>query len=76
MQEGPFNDILNWRYCRLPDVLGKGRGFCVETEEQLEIALAGAAENEKSFSIIEVRLDPMDRSPALHRLASRLAKRV
>ena len=76
MQEGPFNDILNWRYSRVPEVLGKGLGFHVETEEELEFALVGAAKNEKSFSIIEVRLDPLDRSPALHRLAARLAKRV
>jgi indolepyruvate decarboxylase len=76
MQEGAFNDILNWRYSRLPELLGSGKGFLVETEDQLEMALDGAAKNDRSFSIIEVRLDPMDRSPALHRLASRLAKRV
>ncbi len=23
LQEGPFNDILNWNYHRLPDLLGK-----------------------------------------------------
>jgi hypothetical protein len=30
----------------------------------------------KSFCILDVRLDPLDRSPALDRLAARLAKRL
>ncbi|MBI4326564.1 MAG: alpha-keto acid decarboxylase family protein, partial [Chloroflexi bacterium] len=35
IQDGPYNDLLPWRYHRLPDVLGAGRGFVVETEDQL-----------------------------------------
>ena len=76
MQDGPYNDVLRWNYHRLPDVLGLGRGWLVETEEQLETALREAVENAISFSLIDVRLDPLDRSPALQRLAERLAKRL
>src|SRR5204863_10074545 len=39
MQDGPYNDTWQWKYHRLPDILGKGRGWVVETEEQLNRAL-------------------------------------
>jgi indolepyruvate decarboxylase len=76
IQDGPYNDLLRWNYHRLPEVLGAGRGWLVETEEQFDTALREAAEHTRSFSLIDVRLAPLDRSPALDRLAARLAKRV
>ena len=76
MQDGPYNDLLSWHYCRLPEFLGVGRGFMVETETQLDRALVEARKWEKSFCLIEVRLDQHDRSPALQRLAGRLAMRI
>src|SRR2546428_3242249 len=39
MQDGPYNDLLSWNYHRIPEILGKGRGFVIETEEQLDQAL-------------------------------------
>jgi indolepyruvate decarboxylase len=76
MQDGCYNDVLEWQYHRLPEVLGAGRGFFIENEEQLDQALEAAAEHTESFCILNVRLDPLDRSPALDRLASRLAKNL
>ncbi len=76
MQDGTYNDVWPWHYSRLPDVLGTGRGFIVETEGELDRALVEAEKWTKGFSILEVKLDQMDRSPALDRLASRLAKRI
>jgi len=76
MQEGPYNDILNWNYHRIPELLGAGRGFLVETEEHLEQALISAKCHTESFCILDVQMDPMDRSPALERLTERLSKRL
>jgi indolepyruvate decarboxylase len=76
IQDGPYNDLIPWNYHLLPDVLGAGRGFAVETEDQLDHALRQAESETESFSLIVVRLDRRDRSPALHRLASNLAKRL
>jgi len=76
IQDGPYNDVTSWNYHLLPDVLGAGRGFAVETEDQLEDALRRANTETATFSLIEVRLDSLDRSPALHRLARNLAKRL
>ncbi|MFN5741887.1 MAG: alpha-keto acid decarboxylase family protein [Planctomyces sp.] len=76
IQEGPFNDILNWNYHRLPDLLGAGWGFEVHTEGDLDKALSAAFANQDCFSILNVHLDCLDVSPALKRLAARLATRL
>lgn len=76
IQEGPFNDILNWNYHRLPDLLGAGWGFEVHTEGDLDKALSAAFANQDCFSILNVHLDSLDVSPALKRLAARLATRL
>jgi indolepyruvate decarboxylase len=76
LQEGPFNDILNWNYHRLPDLLGGGWGFEVFTEGDLDRSLQAALANNDKFSLLNVHLDKYDRSPALDRLAKRLSKRL
>ncbi|TXT16540.1 MAG: indolepyruvate decarboxylase [Planctomycetota bacterium] len=50
LQEGPFNDIPNWNYHRLPELLGGGWGFEVRTEGELDQALKAALNNEDTFS--------------------------
>ncbi len=74
--EGSFNDIHDWAYHRIPEVLGTGLGLEVRSVAELDDALARALENTQSFSLLNVHLDPYDRSPALERLASRLSKIV
>jgi len=76
MQDGPYNDVWPWRYSRIPEILGAGRGFIVETEAELDRALLEAERWTESFCLIEARLGQFDRSPALDRLAARLAKRL
>ena len=76
MLDGPFNDLHNWRYYRIPEVLGTGRGFLVETEDQLSQALQEARADTAGFSILDVQLDPHDLSEPLQRLTAALAKRV
>ena len=76
MQDGPYNDVWPLNYSRLPEVLGAGRGFVIETERDLNAALVAAEQHTESFCLLEVRLDPRDRSPALQRLAERLARKI
>jgi TPP-dependent 2-oxoacid decarboxylase len=76
MQDGPYNDVWPWQYHRLPEILGAGRGFVVETEADLDSALREAAQWTQSFCLLEVRLAQRDRSPALERLATRMAGRI
>ncbi len=76
MLDGSFNDVYPWQYARLPELLGAGRGFEVETEEQLEVALKAARNYSEGFCILDVRLDPYDFSPALRRMTGVLGKKV
>jgi indolepyruvate decarboxylase len=74
--DGSFNDIQDWAYHKVPEVVGAGLGLEVWTVRDLEAGLQQALANEESFSLLNVHLDPMDRSPALDRLTHRLAKIV
>ena len=76
IHDGPFNDVLNWKYHRVPDLLGCGRSFLVKTEGQLDEALTAAAAHTESYCLLDVHLDPLDHSAALGRLAERLAKNL
>jgi indolepyruvate decarboxylase len=76
MRDGKFNDILNWRYSKMPELLGAGLGFEIHTEEELEAALIKSQAHTESFCLLDVHLDPQDTSPALKRLSDALAKRI
>ena len=72
--DGRFNDILIWQYSLIPNIVGGGKGFVVETEEQFEEALLYAESNTECFCILDIRLDINDKSPALQRLTEALRK--
>ena len=76
MLDGPFNDLHPWRFDKVPELLGRGKGFVVETEGQLDAALREAAATTDTFCILDVRLARHDSSPALRRLSTRLATQV
>ncbi|HWY74724.1 MAG TPA: thiamine pyrophosphate-binding protein [Verrucomicrobiae bacterium] len=76
MQDGSYNDVQLWHYSKLPALLGTGRGFVVKTEPELDEALEQAAKCTDTYCLLDVQLDPADRSPALQRLADRLARRL
>jgi indolepyruvate decarboxylase len=76
MQDGPYNDVWPLHFHRLPDLIGMGKAFDIRTERDLNEALAAATAHKESYCLLDVHLDPLDRSPALQRLAERLAKRL
>jgi TPP-dependent 2-oxoacid decarboxylase len=76
IQDGPYNDLWPWEYHRVPEVLRAGCGFLVRTEKDLEDSLTQAERQTDTFCVLNVCLAQSDRSPALERLATRLAKRV
>ena len=57
-------------------MIGGGKGFVARTEDELDSALLAAKADSAHIHIIDARLDPMDRSPALERLAERLSKKI
>lgn len=74
--DGPFNDITEWNYDKITQLLGAGQGFVVKTHGDLENALKAALKNTESFSLLNVHLDKMDHSQALERLGQYLAAHV
>lgn len=76
MEDGQFNDLHPWKYSRIPEILGAGKGFQIETEDQLDEALKIAGSTTDTFCILDVQLDPQDQSPALQRFANLLGSRV
>ena len=76
IHDGPYNDVATWRFHRVPEVLGAGTSVIVKTEDDLEQALAAAQAHTQSYCLLEVMLDPFDRSPALQRIGQRLGKRI
>jgi indolepyruvate decarboxylase len=77
MLDGPFNDVLPWNYHRIPEIIGKGKGFSVQTESQMDESLTAAEKIYfKDLCILDVHLDVYDGSPALQRLTESLGKKV
>ena len=76
IHDGPYNDVAVWHYHQVPAILGAGRSFVVATEGDLQRALAAAQQCTQCYCLLEVMLDPRDRSPALQRLGQRLGKKI
>jgi indolepyruvate decarboxylase len=76
MLDGKFNDIHSWDYSRIPEVLRAGKGYDIRTEDQLEEALREVQKHTDTFCILDVHLDPEDKSLALERLTTALGKQI
>jgi len=74
--EHEFNNIHCWQYDQLPAVLGGGTGYEVRTEGDFDRVLEAAWADASGPSVLNVQLDPQDRSPALDRLAAMMSKTV
>jgi TPP-dependent 2-oxoacid decarboxylase len=70
------HDIQNWRYAEFPRVIGGGEGYTVEKEDELAAALEAGRKNNRSPTVIDVRLGRDDCSPRLQALTGTLKNRV
>lgn len=73
--DGSFNDIRDWQYHRITELIGGGEGFLVKTEQELEDAMKTALESDQ-LTVINVVVDSKDVSHALQRMTAGLAKKV
>jgi indolepyruvate decarboxylase len=73
--EGAFNNIRDWDYHEITRLIHGGKGVRVETEQELEAAVAEAIKSDSLF-VINVNVDAKDMSQALRRMAEGLAKKV
>ncbi|GJL54323.1 MAG: preprotein translocase subunit Tim44 [Nitrospirales bacterium] len=74
--EGSFNDLQEWRYEQICGLIGGGIGLLIRTYGELVKGLQSAMGDEKNIYVLNVFLDPADRSTAMTRVAQRLAKRL
>ena len=74
--EGPFNDVHEWQYEKICDLVGGGVGSRVQTQGEFEQRLAAALADHSQLHVMNVLLDPSDRSPGMRRLARRLGKKL
>jgi len=74
--EGPFNDVHEWRYETTCTLIGGGIGTCVSTQGEFQRQLATAMSDPSQVYLLNVLLDPSDRSPGMVRLARRLGKNL
>jgi indolepyruvate decarboxylase len=74
--EGPFNDIHEWRYERICELITGGQGIRISTHGEFVQALDKALSDKTQPHVLNLLLDPADRSPAMRRLATRLTKRL
>jgi len=74
--DGPFNDVHDWQYEQVCRMIGGGSGHRISTYGELTSALDTAFKQSRQLHVLNVLLDQADRSPAMVRLAHRLAKRV
>lgn len=74
--EGPFNDVHEWQYDRVCELIGGGKGSRVSTQREFEQSLAAAFADGTQLHFLNVLLSPSDRSPGMVRLARRLGKKL
>lgn len=73
--DGVFNDIRNWDYHKVTEMIKGGHGAKVETEDQLEQVVTEALKATTLF-VVNVSVEPKDISSGLRRLVENLSKRV
>jgi indolepyruvate decarboxylase len=75
MLAGRFNELQQWNFDKVPNIIGGGHGFLVNTEEEFADAFSKALQIKDALSILDVRLDQNDKSSTLDRLTQGLAKK-
>jgi indolepyruvate decarboxylase len=73
--EGPFNEIVEWNYHKITDLIGGGKGYKITTEDELD---QGISEWIKASGLVVLNcvLAPLDVSSALKRFTESLSKKV
>ena len=74
--DGSFNDIHEWRYEKVCELVGGGTGLRIRTYGEFVESLNRALRDPSTLYVLNILLDPADRSAGTKRLAERLAKRL
>ena len=70
IHDGPYNDVNPWEYARFASVVGGPPGLVVETEADLERALARVSARGDELHVVQVKLARDDASETLRRFGA------
>ncbi len=74
IMEGEFNDIHNWRYEKITDLMGGGVGLYISDSSQFRSALETALDDELQSYVLNIEIDPDDMSVAMKNIIQVLCK--
>jgi indolepyruvate decarboxylase len=72
--DGKFNNIHPWKYTKICDLLGYGKGVRVTTKGELETTLKAAFADPDEMVLIEVVVPRDNCSPSLKRMGEQMSK--
>jgi indolepyruvate decarboxylase len=74
IMDGEFNDIHNWRYEKITDLMGGGVGLYISDSSQFRSALETALDDESQSYVLNIEIDPDDMSIAMKNIIQVLCK--
>ena len=73
--DGDFNNLRNWKYQKIVEMMGGGEGASVFLETELEEVVSKALDSKQPF-VINVCIDKNDVSSCLLRMTQALGKKI
>jgi indolepyruvate decarboxylase len=74
IMEGEFNDIHNWRYDKITDLMDGGVGMYISDSSQFRNALETALDDELQSYVLNIEIDPDEQSMAMKNIIETLCK--
>jgi indolepyruvate decarboxylase len=72
--DGCFNEITQWNYAKICELVGGGDALTASTKGELDVAIS-CAKRSRSLTIIHVKIPRNDVSPQLETISREVAKR-
>jgi indolepyruvate decarboxylase len=74
IMEGEFNDIHNWRYDKITELMGGGVGMYITDSDEFRDGMSTALNDEAQSYVLNVEIDPDDQSAAMKNIVQVLCK--
>ena len=74
--DGKFNDIHNWKYEKIVDLMNGGVGKYVTGREEFSYIFNEALEDENQSWVLNVQISPSDMSPVMRSIAEKMCQQA
>jgi indolepyruvate decarboxylase len=74
IMKGEFNNIHNWRYDKITDLMDGGVGMYINNSDEFRDAMSTAFSDESQSYVLNVEIDPDDQSTAMKNIVQVLCK--